>query len=63
MAISIGKNTAKTGINIVPRPKPEKKVKMDVRNATTQITNNSILKKFTLEHDARTIVQLNQINS
>ena len=36
-ANSIGKNNAKTGIKIVPKPKPEKKVKIDVRNATRQI--------------------------
>lgn len=37
IANSIGKNNAKTGIKIVPKPKPEKKVKIDVRNATRQI--------------------------
>jgi hypothetical protein len=42
MAISIGKNTAKTGIRIVPSPNPEKNVKMAVRNATREITINSI---------------------
>jgi len=33
---------AKTGINIVPSPNPEKNVRMAVKNATTQITITSI---------------------
>ena len=37
IANSIGKNKAKTGIKIVPKPNPEKKVKMEVKNATRQI--------------------------
>ena len=37
IASSIGKNKAKTGINMVPNPKPEKKVRMEVKNATRQI--------------------------
>ena len=37
MANSIGKNSAKTGIKIVPKPNPEKKVRMEVKKATRQI--------------------------
>ena len=42
MANSIGKNKAKTGIKIVPSPNPEKKVKIDVRNATRQMIKYSM---------------------
>ena len=42
MANSIGKNKAKTGIKIVPSPNPEKKVKIEVRNATRQMIKYSI---------------------
>jgi len=33
---------AKTGIKIVPSPNPEKKVRIDVKNAARQITIISI---------------------
>ena len=42
MAISTSKNKAKTGINNVPSPKPEKKVKRDAINAVAPIKRNSI---------------------
>lgn len=42
IAISTGKNTAKTGIKIVPRPNPEKNVRMAVIKATILITIKSI---------------------
>jgi hypothetical protein len=42
MAKSIGKNKANTGTKIVPRPKPEKRVKADPRSATVQIIKYSI---------------------
>jgi len=32
-----GKKSAKTGIKIVPKPKPEKKVSSDAKNAAKQI--------------------------
>ena len=38
--MSIGKKTAKTGIKIVPGPKPEKNVRRAVKNAAKQITYN-----------------------
>ena len=38
IAISIGKKIANTGVKIVPNPNPEKNVRMEVRNATAQIT-------------------------
>jgi hypothetical protein len=44
MAISIGKNNMKTGVNKVPNPNPEKKVKMAVKNATIDMIMISILK-------------------
>ncbi len=37
MAVSIGKNKAKNGVRIVPRPNPEKKVSMEAINATIPI--------------------------
>ena len=37
IAISTGKNRAKTGINRVPNPNPEKKVNKEARNAVMQI--------------------------
>jgi ribosome-binding factor A len=43
IAMSIGKKTAKTGIRIVPRPKPEKKVSIAVKKAARQIIKISIL--------------------
>ena len=42
IAISKGKKSAKTGIRIVPSPKPEKKVSSDARNAAKQIKRISI---------------------
>ena len=42
-AISIGKNNTKAGVSIVPTPKPEKKVRMDVTKATQPIIKNSII--------------------
>jgi len=42
MARSTGKNTIKTGVRIVPRPNPEKKVNVATRNAATQIIRISI---------------------
>ena len=41
-ANSIGKNSANTGKRMVPNPKPEKNVNMDVRNATIQMMKYSI---------------------
>ena len=46
MAISIGKNIAKTGTKIVPSPKPEKNVKTAVKNAAKQIMMISIQSYF-----------------
>ncbi len=37
IARSSGKKIMKTGVSIVPRPKPEKNVRMAARNATMQI--------------------------
>jgi len=42
MAISMGKNIAKTGARMVPKPKPEKKVKTAVIKAAKQIIIISI---------------------
>jgi len=42
IAISKGKKSAKTGIRIVPNPKPEKKVSSDAKNAAKQIKRISI---------------------
>lgn len=42
MAISIGKNMAKTGVKMVPSPNPEKNVKMAVKNAAKQMIIISI---------------------
>ena len=44
MAISIGKNNIKTGVNKVPNPKPEKKVRMAVKNATIDMIMISKIK-------------------
>ena len=41
IAWSIGKKMAKTGVRMVPRPKPEKKVRMAVTNAVTVIITKS----------------------
>jgi hypothetical protein len=46
MANSIGKNNAKTGIKIVPKPNPEKNVRIEVKNATRQIMKYSNKCKF-----------------
>lgn len=46
IAISIGKKIAKTGVKIVPSPKPEKKVSIAVKNAARQIIIISILMLF-----------------
>ena len=37
IAIGKGKNSAKAGINNVPKPNPEKKVKADTKIATLQM--------------------------
>jgi hypothetical protein len=42
MATSTGKKRAKTGISIVPRPKPEKEVRRAVANAAKEIIIISI---------------------
>ena len=42
MATSIGKKKAKTGNRIVPKPKPEKKVRTEAKKATMQIMTYSI---------------------
>jgi hypothetical protein len=42
MAISIGKKSIKTGVNKVPNPNPEKKVKMAVKKATIDMIMISI---------------------
>ena len=41
-SISISKNKANTGINSVPSPNPEKKVRIDAENAVMPIINKSI---------------------
>ena len=41
-ANSIGKNSANTGKRMVPNPKPEKNVRIEVRKATRQIMIYSI---------------------
>ena len=41
-ASSIGKKRANAGKRMVPKPKPEKNVSMDVRNATIQMMKYSI---------------------
>jgi hypothetical protein len=38
IANSMGKNRAKTGIKMVPKPNPEKNVRIEVKKATRQIT-------------------------
>lgn len=43
MAISIGKNIATTGINKVPKPKPENSVNVDAINAVALIITMSII--------------------
>ena len=47
MAISIGKKSIKTGVNKVPNPNPEKKVKMAVKKATIDMIMISKIKKLT----------------
>ena len=42
MAISTGKKSIKTGVNKVPNPNPEKKVRIAVKNATIEIITISI---------------------
>jgi hypothetical protein len=42
MATSKGKNTATTGINNVPKPKPENKVSKEATSATIETTTISI---------------------
>ena len=42
-AISMGKNSTKAGVRIVPTPKPEKKVKMEVKKATPPTIKKSII--------------------
>ena len=44
MANSTGKNNIKTGVNKVPNPKPEKKVRMAVKNATIDMIMISKIK-------------------
>jgi len=46
IAISIGKNIAKTGAKMVPNPKPEKNVKTAVKNAAKHIITISIQTYF-----------------
>jgi hypothetical protein len=46
IAISMGKNIAKTGARMVPNPKPEKKVNIAVKNAARQIITISIQSYF-----------------
>lgn len=43
IAISIGKNSAKTGTRIVPKPKPEKKVSNDANKETRQIKKKEFM--------------------
>ena len=43
MAISNGKKRAKTGIRMVPSPKPEKKVSMAAPEATAMMRTYSML--------------------
>jgi hypothetical protein len=43
MACSTGKKTINTGVRIVPKPNPEKKVRMATRNAAAEITIISIV--------------------
>jgi hypothetical protein len=43
IAILRSKNIAKTGIRRVPSPKPEKRVRKDIKIAEKQIIKNSIL--------------------
>ena len=44
IAISVGKKIIITGVKIVPRPKPEKKVSIAAPKATTDTMNISIMK-------------------
>jgi hypothetical protein len=46
MAMSIGKKIANTGASMVPRPKPEKKVSIEVANAARPIIKISIVWQF-----------------
>ena len=46
IANSTGKNKANTGNRIVPKPKPEKKVKIEARKATKQIMIYSMSTKI-----------------
>ncbi len=46
IAISTGKNNMKTGVNKVPNPKPEKKVRIAVKKATIEIITISKIKKL-----------------
>jgi hypothetical protein len=42
IAISIGKNSINAGVRIVPRPKPEKKVRTETKKATIGMIMSSI---------------------
>ncbi|GAA0714564.1 hypothetical protein GCM10009430_07940 [Aquimarina litoralis] len=46
MAISTGKKIIKTGVRMVPKPKPEKKVKIETKKATTEIMTISTYYSF-----------------
>ena len=48
IAISTGKKISITGVNIVPKPNPEKKVRIAAEKVTTQIINISIIHSGTI---------------
>ena len=50
MAISTGKKSIKTGVNKVPNPKPEKKVRIAVKKATMDMITISIFYSNKIKH-------------
>lgn len=49
MAISVGKKTINTGVNKVPKPNPEKKVRIAMANAAKEIRRiSTYLQKYGL---------------
>tara|TARA_B100000073_G_scaffold33323_2_gene25289 strand:- start:3779 stop:3982 length:204 start_codon:yes stop_codon:yes gene_type:complete len=43
-----GKKIKKTGVNKVPKPKPEKKVRIEIKKASIDITKISIIENYNL---------------
>ena len=58
MARSMGNHTAKIGVRMVPSPKPEKKVRMETRNALIEMIKrlmNSFVRLFSGSGRARSL--------